>query len=102
MQLFVYSPAKQGTLVLFPLNILPNEKMIISIEELRKFKFHELDQMFEYIQLKPCRMDYLYQYLGDKNVVNCGKYDNDHWTSFCHLFSQPYHAFCYRFRKICG
>jgi ATP-dependent DNA helicase RecQ len=46
-------------------------------EELRKFKFHELEKMLEYIQLKSCRMEYLCQYLGDKSVTRCGKCDND-------------------------
>jgi len=46
-------------------------------EELRKFKFHELEQMFEYIRLKSCRMEYLCKYLGDQNVSKCGKCDND-------------------------
>ncbi len=46
-------------------------------EELRKFKLHELEQMFEYIQLKSCRMEYLCKYLGDQNVTQCGKCDND-------------------------
>jgi ATP-dependent DNA helicase RecQ len=46
-------------------------------ERLRKFKFHELEQMIEYIQLTSCRMEYLCQYLGDENVIKCGKCDND-------------------------
>jgi len=46
-------------------------------EQLRKFKFHELEQMCKYIQLTSCRMEYLCQYLGDKNVVKCGHCDND-------------------------
>lgn len=46
-------------------------------EELRKFKFYELEQMSEYIQLKTCRMEYLCKYLGDKYVTQCGKCDND-------------------------
>jgi len=46
-------------------------------EELRKFKFHELEKIFDYIQLPTCRMEYLCQYLGDKNVIKCGKCDND-------------------------
>lgn len=46
-------------------------------EELRKFKFQELEQMSEYIRLKSCRMEFLCQYLGDQNVTKCGKCDND-------------------------
>ncbi len=48
-----------------------------SFEELRQFKFQELEQMIEYIKLTSCRMAYLCQYLGDKKVVQCGKCDND-------------------------
>ncbi len=46
-------------------------------EELRAFKFHELDQMLEYTRLRSCRMGYLCQYLGDQNISACGKCDND-------------------------
>lgn len=46
-------------------------------EELRKFKFNQLEQMLEYIKLTSCRMEYLCQYLGDKSVFKCGKCDND-------------------------
>jgi ATP-dependent DNA helicase RecQ len=46
-------------------------------EELRKFKFHELENMFDYTQLTSCRMGYLCQYLGDNTVTKCGKCDND-------------------------
>ncbi len=70
-------------------------------ERLRKFKFHELEQMYEYIQLASCRMEYLCQYLGDKNVGKCGKCDNDlgivhkvqineYWRSRIEEFSNSY------------
>ena len=49
----------------------------VPFEKLRRFKFHELEQMNEYIQLNSCRMNYLCQYLGDKNVKKCNKCDND-------------------------
>ncbi|MGD9486425.1 MAG: RecQ family ATP-dependent DNA helicase [Calditrichaceae bacterium] len=48
-----------------------------SFEELRDFKLHELDQMYEYVGLKSCRMEYLCTYLGDPNGTRCGKCDND-------------------------
>lgn len=70
-------------------------------EELRKFKFHELEQMFEYIRLKSCRMEYLCKYLGDQNVIKCGKCDidlnkihqvnlNDFWRSKIEEFRDSY------------
>ncbi|GBE28014.1 ATP-dependent DNA helicase RecQ [bacterium BMS3Bbin03] len=48
----------------------------IPFEKLRIFKLHELEQMFKYIHLKSCRMEYLCKYLGDQNVKQCGKCDN--------------------------
>lgn len=48
-----------------------------TFERLRKFRFQELEQMFEYVQLTSCRMEYLCKYLGDKTIINCGKCDND-------------------------
>jgi ATP-dependent DNA helicase RecQ len=48
-----------------------------SFEELRQFKFQEFEQMLAYIQLTSCRMEFLCQYLGDKNIGQCGKCDND-------------------------
>ncbi|MDZ7722218.1 MAG: RecQ family ATP-dependent DNA helicase [candidate division KSB1 bacterium] len=70
-------------------------------EELRKFKFHELEQMFEYIRSGTCRMEYLCKYLGDYSVVTCGKCDNDRnithkvsinnfWRSKIHSFRNSY------------
>ncbi|MBN2089815.1 RecQ family ATP-dependent DNA helicase [candidate division KSB1 bacterium] len=48
-----------------------------TFEVLRQFKFQELEQMIEYIQIASCRMEFLCQYLGDKNIGQCGKCDND-------------------------
>jgi ATP-dependent DNA helicase RecQ len=46
-------------------------------EDLRSFKYRELESMLQYAEGKSCRMNYLREYLGDKSESVCGKCDND-------------------------
>lgn len=46
-------------------------------EQLRQFKRAELEQMFAYMRLSTCRMQFLCHYLGDTTAGQCGQCDND-------------------------
>ena len=68
-------------------------------EELRKFKFHELEQMVEYIQFDSCRMKYLCQYLGDQSETKCELCDNDLGIKHCVIITDSWRSKLEEFRN---
>jgi superfamily II DNA helicase RecQ len=48
----------------------------LGLEEYREHRYHKLEQMLNYAEIKKCRVRYIREYFGEKVAEDCGRCDN--------------------------